>query len=108
MTKLWDVAWDFWDHQNGAFHNSLAAQQQIIESHINEHLCGLYALGLQTVPWDAMHFFKTPVEQPLQLPTMSKQQWIESVELAQQHNQVHEFGWYATEQWFMQAYLIPQ
>jgi len=53
-----------------------------------------------------MHFFWTPVKQLLQLPAITKQQWIELVELARQGKQVHDFARYAAKQWFVQAYLV--
>jgi len=72
-----------WEHQNRMLHNSPQAQQQILESRINNQIQAYYTrTGPQALPLDAMHFMAQSVEHQLALPLAAKQQWLESMELA--------------------------
>jgi len=46
------------------------------------------------------------VEHQLALPLVTKEQWLESVELASSRKEHHDFGQYLLEQWFMQMWVI--
>jgi len=71
-----------WEHHNSALHNSPAAQQNIVESRVNDAIWALYAKGSWILPQDAMHFMAQLVKYQLSLPLVAKQQWLETVELA--------------------------
>ena len=74
IKKLFNVAWDMWEHHNGALHHSSDAQQQIVESLVNDAIHAKYAQGPKILPHNAMHFMAQPVEHQLALPLAAKQQ----------------------------------
>jgi len=55
IKKLLNVAWDIWEHCNGALHNSPDAQQHIMESLVNNAIRDKYVQGTHILPQDAMH-----------------------------------------------------
>jgi len=62
------TAWDMWQHQNEALHESEANQQQIIEDAINQQICHAYEQGREHLPKDVMSLLKWPLQHLLQLP----------------------------------------
>jgi hypothetical protein len=73
IQKLWDVAWDLWDHRNRILHDTdtnLAAQQQRRE--IEEE----YSRGNSTVTQEAKRLFRPGLAQLLALPPAGMQAWL--------------------------------
>ncbi len=106
IKKLWNVPWDMWAHRNGILHQSPMARQEILEKQVNNQIHGIYAGGTQALPRDAFGFVRKPLEQTLHLSLPAKQQWLESVHNAIQRKKKHEYGKYASEQRFMNTWLI--
>jgi len=69
-----------WEHRNGTLHHSPNAQQQIVESLVNNAIREKYAQGPHILSRDAMHFMTSLVEHQLSLPLAANQQWLKSVE----------------------------
>jgi len=66
IKKLWNIAWDMWDHCNKALHNSTNPHDDIIESKINDQVQEIFAYGLHAIPWDAFPLYQGTVEELLQ------------------------------------------
>jgi len=79
IKKLWNVSWDMWAHRNGILHQSPMARSNILEKQVNDYIRAIYARGTQALPRDAIGFLRKPLEQTLQLPLPTKQQWLELV-----------------------------
>jgi len=62
IQKLWDIAWDMWEHQNEALHNGPQAQQLILHSVVDAQVHKLYNRGMIQLPQDALHFLHSPIE----------------------------------------------
>jgi len=105
IQKLWDISWNMWDHWNKELHSGRQAQQQIIHSAVNDQIVEAYASGAQQLPRDALHLLHSPIVTILEYPLDSKQLWLESIHVAQQCRQQHEFGRYHSEQRFMVMWL---
>jgi len=84
IQKLWDIAWDMWDHHNKELHLGGQEQQQILHSAVNAQIEAAYKGGAQQLPWDAFHLLKTSKTTVLQYPLESKQLWLASIQAAQQ------------------------
>jgi len=95
-----------WEHCNGALHNLPHAQQHIVESRVNDDIQAWYAQRHRVLPWDALHLMAPTVEHQLGLPLSTKQQWVESVDLAIAWKACHDFGDYLQEQWFMCSWVV--
>jgi len=76
------MAWNMWEHCNGALLNSQQAQQNIVKSCVNDEICACYMVGTWDLPCNVMHLMKKPLEHQFALPFMTKQQWLESIALA--------------------------
>jgi len=92
IQKLWDVAWDMWQHRNKELHAGTESQQQILHSLTNDKIKALYDGGAQQLPQDALKFLRQPMETILQYSLASKQMWLEAVQIAQERRQRHEYG----------------
>jgi len=57
--KLWEIAWDMWDHCNKELHSGGQEQQQILHSAVNAQIEAAYEGGAQQLPRDALHLLKT-------------------------------------------------
>jgi len=62
IKKLWNVAWDMWEHCNDTLHNSTTHRDDIIKSKINDQVWEIFVLGLHNVPWDAFLFFQGTIK----------------------------------------------
>jgi len=100
------VSWDMWAHCNGILHQSIMARQDILEKHVNDQVGDIYAHGSQALPRDAIGLLQKPKDQVLQLPLTTKQQWLESVQIAISRKKRHEYGNYISEQQFMATWVI--
>jgi len=45
--KLWNIAWDMWEHRNGALHNLEEAHQSLVESKMSTMINQINNLGPQ-------------------------------------------------------------
>jgi len=108
IKKLWNVSWDMWAHRNGILHQSTLARQDILEKHVTDQICAIYAGKTQALPRDALGFIRKPKDQVLQLPLTTKQQWLELVNIAIARQKRHDHGNYLSEQQFMATWGIHQ
>ena len=95
-----------WAHRNGILHQSTLARQDILKKHVNDQICAIYDGGTQALPRDAIEFIQKLKDQILQLPLTTKQQWLESVNIAIARQKRHDYGNYLSEQWFMATWVI--
>ena len=73
IQKMWDVAWDLWDHRNGILHNkevNIAEQQQ------NREVEEEFDLGPGTVTREAKRLFRPGLCNLLTLLPAAKPAWL--------------------------------
>ena len=46
ILKLWDIAWDMWDHQNKVEHNG---DETVLNKQVEEDIQAQFQLGIQTL-----------------------------------------------------------
>lgn len=81
-TKLWDIAWDLWDHRIGIIHakenaailHNMMAIDQDIRTHYHWGPHGLSS-------WDHQ-LFHTPLEDILSASILYQQKWLQHIETA--------------------------
>jgi len=105
IKKLWEVAWDMWEHRNGILHSSTPSSDEILDSHINTKITLLHTASLCDLPRDAFTLFQTPLSKLLCHPRHYKEKWLASVEAAKERKRHHDFGAYLPEQRFMRRWL---
>ncbi len=104
IKKLWDVAWDLWDQHNEALHND-TINRDILDSHANDQIRNIYQHGSTTLPRDALHLIRAPLDAQLQKPLATKLLWLQSVQAAQDCKKHHEHGAMTGEQRLMRSFL---
>jgi len=105
IKKLWNIAWDMWDHWNSILHNADRPHANILDSEINDQVWQLFGYSLQALPWDAFSFFQQPVEEILRHSRLYKEEWVASVQAAMKQKQHHNYSAYLAEQCFMRRWL---
>jgi len=105
IKKLWNIAWDMWDHRNGILHHMDQPRHDILDSAINDQIRQLFSHGLQAVPRDAFTFFRRPMEEILSSSRWYKERWVASVQAAIRRKQQHDYGAHLAEQRFMRRWL---
>jgi len=105
IKKLWNIAWDMWDHCNGILHHADRPHDDVLDSAINNQVRQLFSYRVQAVPWDAFTFFQHPLEEVLENSRQYKEQWVASVQAAIWQKQQHDHGAYLAEQQFMRRWL---
>ena len=71
--KLWDVAWDQWQHRNGILHDKEASMQQSLEG---EKIKEQYILGPAGLTKDGAIMLKTRLERTLALSPAIRTAWL--------------------------------
>jgi hypothetical protein len=65
IQKLWDVAWDLWEHRNSILHDS---DMNVAEQQLNLVVTVKYNMGPQTVTREARQLFRPGLNKLLLLP----------------------------------------
>jgi hypothetical protein len=112
ISKLWDIAWDMWQHRNHIKHNTLHPRKQLEMEFLGQQVRELYAQGAkELLPRDRQLFQKSV--DTLQKGTGNEQeQWITSVLLAHQRaaaDTANRKASMTTERALMETWLgLPQ
>jgi hypothetical protein len=114
ISKLWDIAWDMWQHRNHIVHNTLHPQKRLelelekIGAQINE----LYAQGNETLLQRDKTLFLKSLETIKKGNCNEQAQWVTSVILAKQRAAAAKSARkesMTTERTLMEAWLgLPQ
>jgi len=108
IKKLWNIAWDMWDHWNETLYSTEATSQLICDSKVNDDIHSIYALGTQSLPRDAFAFLWLLVEEQLAKPQkgrnngwhLSEQKWKGkpnmSMAITSQNKEGCADGWVST------------
>ncbi len=105
IKKLWNIAWDMWDHRNGILHHAERPHDDIVDSTINDQVRVLFSYGVQVIPQDAFTLLQHPLEEVLEKPRRYKELWVASVQVAIRWKKQHDHGAYIAEQRFMRRWL---
>jgi hypothetical protein len=93
IKKLWDIAWDLWQHRNGILHDSLNAvsdaELRALDRKVKDTFCSLQSL---TLPANDRHLVKTPLTQLLKKDKTYKEAWL--------HNATIVSARRCTSQWY--------
>jgi hypothetical protein len=82
IKKLWDVAWDLWEQQNGFLHQ--AEYQETLHNAANLNLEILFQLrqGSSNLPRRTQYLFEGDLGELLHTSIRHRQQWLWSVQAA--------------------------
>jgi hypothetical protein len=77
ITKLWQVAWDMWEHRNGILHNQ---QQGQLAQTLRRQIELEYSKGFQQLPSDLRRTTQLTMAQVLSKPLRYQQAWLGRVQ----------------------------
>ena len=83
ITKLWDVAWDQWEHRNGIVHQGAEATAL---KHLQQEIDRVLSEGRRTVLENDRQFFASPNQVRKAKPDYQRA-WLRSVKAAQQRRE---------------------
>jgi hypothetical protein len=83
IQKLWDIAWDMWEHRNGILHDK---DQSIILTALNNDIRDEFKRGYDGLSKETQALFSPGSVAILQKPAEVKQQWLARVQLARQRS----------------------
>ena len=83
IRKVWEVAWDQWEHRNGLQHEP-ERLAQIEDPNLNDDIRAEYRLGpVGLLPRDHYHF-QTPLAEMLRANLVTRQRWLANVSAARE------------------------
>jgi hypothetical protein len=102
IRRLWQIAWDLWEHRNGYLH---AKDDSLLIRQTNEKIKYQFILGTATLDGNSRTLFRIGVAALLKKPMDVKQQWVKRVELARQLAMTGEHDTYRNERSAMARWL---
>lgn len=79
ICKLWQVAWDLWEHRNGYLHDS---EDNLISSQTDNEIQDQFRVGCHELDQQSQVLFARGVDSILQKPLEVRQQWLRRVKTA--------------------------
>jgi hypothetical protein len=79
IQKMWEVAWNMWEHHNGILHNK---EQSIILQQLHNNIRVEFEKGMTDLPKEAHALLKQGCAAVLAKPVEVKQQWLARIQLA--------------------------
>jgi hypothetical protein len=83
ILKLWDTAWDLWDHRNQWLHNSETGE--MIRS-LHSDISSQYRLGVQGLARAERLLFRRSLQEILNSSVAHKQLWLQRILIARQRS----------------------
>ncbi len=84
ISKLWDIAWDMWQHRNHVIHNTLHPKKQLEMELLGLQVNEWYEQGPEELLIRDRNLFQKSVETILKGTGNEQEQWVTSVRLAHQ------------------------
>jgi hypothetical protein len=98
IRKLWQIAWDLWEHRNGFLH---AHENSLISHEVNKEIRNQFEVGYMDLDKQTRALFLPDVYSILQKPLDIRQQWVRRVLAARDK----DGGTYQTERRLMANWL---
>jgi predicted RNA-binding Zn-ribbon protein involved in translation (DUF1610 family) len=102
IRKLWQVAWDLWEHRNGYLH---AKEISILTRQLDETIAHQFELGTKGLDNNTKALFSKGLKDVQQKPVEIKQQWVRRVVAAREMMEVGATGGFQAERLMMARWL---
>ena len=103
VKKLWDVAWDLWEHRNGHAHKASAENQRLQQ--LATAIRSEYAAGHAMLAPSDRVLFNRPCDQLLDSTIETQQAWLDLIQAARRRAQRRDHVAYQRERTFMSTWL---
>ena len=103
IKKLWDIAWDLWEHRNGFLHKEKQTAQQLAQ--VEKDVRQEFHLGSSRLAPRDQPLFSKSLEEMLESSYDLQKAWVMLVQAARQRAQRRDQAAYRGERKFMQGWL---
>ena len=103
IQKLWDIAWDLWEHRNGHVHRTTPNNLALINA--AARIRHEYAAGSALLTAEDQHLFCQPIDTMLASPLVVQQAWLDLVQVARTQAQRRDRAAYRQERNFLRSWL---
>jgi hypothetical protein len=100
IRKLWQVAWDLWEHRNGYLHEK---EDNLISKQVNKGIQDQFKLGYCELDRQTQALFSRGLAAILRKPLDIRQQWLRRVKAAR--NRLQTQSGFAAERRLMTQWL---
>lgn len=105
ITKVWDVAWDQWQHRNGIAHGETTDEFCFDMDEIDCQIQDEFIRGYRTLPKRERHLFSGTLEELLDKSARFRRAWLENVTSARKTQQSRDLRNYNQERTHMTRWL---
>ncbi len=106
IKKIWNTAWDMWEHRNNILHDSEQNREAILEHNTNKKIRQTYASGTGQLARTDFRLMANTLEYHLGQPHHTKKLWLASIEAAIHRRRLHEHGAMTAEQRLMETWVV--
>lgn len=93
IQKLWDVAWDQWQHRNGILHDK---DSEVLQAVTNRQIKEQIELGSTTLTQEGKALFRTSIRKIWTFPDAMKKGWLVRIEASRKRFQARKEAQEAT------------
>lgn len=105
IRKLWQIAWDLWEHRNGYLH---ARDNSVLTRQLEAEIRKQFNLGFNLLDRNSKALFQPGEKGILQKPIEIKRQWVRRVQLARIKAEGEKRGAYQKERRLLARWLGQQ
>jgi hypothetical protein len=102
IRKLWQIAWDLWEHRNGYLHRN---KDSLISAEVNGKIVEEFRKGTTMLRQTTRALFAGGLETVLSKPLDIRQQWIRRITLARQKDEEAYQETFTAERTLMSQWL---
>jgi hypothetical protein len=102
IRKMWQIAWDLWEHRNGYLHNR---ENSIISIEVNQNIISQFDLGSQHLDRPTRALFSRGCAAILRKPLDIRIAWLRRVQAARDHLAAESQACYQAERKIMSQWL---
>jgi hypothetical protein len=102
IRKMWQVAWDLWEHRNGYLHDR---EESFLSTQTNNGIKHQFELGCRNLDKATQVLFHGGLQTTIQKPLEVRQQWLKRVQVARDRSELQSA--YTAERRLMAQWLNP-
>jgi hypothetical protein len=105
IKKLWDVAWDQWEHRNAVLHRQETDRQSLLLRDTDREIRRQYDMGRSTLPRRMHNLLAAPLEELLESAPAVRRQWVASMKEGRARFRRQQRDTYRAERIFLAQWL---
>jgi hypothetical protein len=102
IRKLWQVAWDLWEHRNGYLHQS---KNNLWSQQLDSEITNQFAIGCTDLDEKTRCLFQKGEQHIRSRPLDIKKQWVKRIQVAREQAAIGAYGTFQAERKMMAKWL---